>query len=91
MASPEPHWLQLCRWPLGREGLERAHSRDVSGWVCPLRLQEEPSTCPRNAVGIHACRLHPLVLSALDRLRGGRGYLLGEKEFCSEGGAQQEA
>lgn len=35
VASLEPHWLQLCCWPLGWEGLKRAHSRDVSGWVCP--------------------------------------------------------
>lgn len=65
VASPEPYWLQLCCWPLGWEGLEGAHSQDVSGWVCLLWLQEALSTCPRNAGGgIHACFLHPLVLSA---------------------------
>lgn len=43
--------LQLCAGPLREEGLEEAHSRDASGWVCAHRLQEEPSTCPRNAGG----------------------------------------
>lgn len=52
--------LQLCAGPLREEGLEEAHSRDASGWVCAHRLQEEPSTCPRNAGGYtHPPLPHP--------------------------------
>lgn len=48
----------LCCWALRREGLKGAHSRDFSGWVCPMRPQEEPSTCPWNAGG-YTCPLPP--------------------------------
>lgn len=65
--------------PRGWEGLEGAHSRDVSGWVCLWRLQEESSTCPRNA---HVRLLHPGSLSAQARLRGGRQPPRARQEFC---------
>lgn len=86
VASLEPHWLQLCCWPLGWEGLKRAHSRDVSGWVCPMRFQEEPSTCPRNAGG-YTCPPSPpcSLCTGIGRLRKREGHPLGKKEFCSVG------
>lgn len=65
VASPEPQGREaavLLAPPRG--GVEGDHSRNVSGWVCQLRLQEEPSTCPRNAGGHRRPPPHPLALSA---------------------------
>lgn len=45
---PRTQWLQLWRQTPRMGGAGVDHSLDVSGRVCPLRLCEDPSTCPRN-------------------------------------------
>lgn len=74
-----------CSWaagPRGWEGLEGAHSWDVSGWVCLWRLPESSSTCPRNVAGCTSPPPHPGAVSALGKLRGGREHPLAREEFC---------
>lgn len=46
-----PTGCSCAAGPRAWEGPQGAHSRDVSGWVCLWRPQEESSTCPRNAGG----------------------------------------
>lgn len=58
-------------------GAGESHSRDVSGWVCLRRLQEEPSTCPRNAAGTCLPPPPPCSLRGEEReSSGGKGILL---------------
>lgn len=71
-----PTGCSCAAGPLGQEGPEGAHSQDVSGWVCLLRLQEEPSACPRNAGGSKSPLPPPHSLSTR-QARGGRGHPLG--------------